>query len=131
MRKYKKEIASNFFEKPKGFLTSSQAWRVYQFRHPGNPISGRKFSIGKRSRYWTCGFGYLECFNGLAVGVARLILIVVVFDCRMENDPATSNTESTNENNTDVDRWADCRGLWINGKPWGCINLPVRLAGSR
>ena len=42
----------------------------------------------------------------------------IVFDCRMGNDPATINRESTNENNTDVDRWADARGLRINGKPY-------------
>jgi hypothetical protein len=35
----------------------------------------------------------------------------------MANDPATINKESTNENNTDVARWADARGLRINGKP--------------
>jgi len=40
----------------------------------------------------------------------------VVFDCRMANDLATINRESTNENNTDVDRWADARRLRINGK---------------
>jgi hypothetical protein len=41
-----------------------------------------------------------------------------VFDCRMANDPATINKESTNENNTDVDRWADARRLLrINGYP--------------
>jgi hypothetical protein len=34
-----------------------------------------------------------------------------------QNDPATINKESTNENNTDVDRWADARWLRINGKP--------------
>jgi hypothetical protein len=28
----------------------------------------------------------------------------IVFDCRMANDPATINKQSTNENNTDVDR---------------------------
>jgi hypothetical protein len=38
------------------------------------------------------------------------------FDCRMANDPATIDKESTNENNTDVDRWADARRLRINGK---------------
>jgi hypothetical protein len=27
----------------------------------------------------------------------------------MAHDPATINKESTNENNTDVDRWADAR----------------------
>jgi len=31
----------------------------------------------------------------------------------MANDPATINKESTNENNTDVDRWADARRLRI------------------
>jgi hypothetical protein len=41
----------------------------------------------------------------------------IVFDCRMANDPATINKESTNENNTDVDRWVDARRLRINGKP--------------
>jgi hypothetical protein len=41
----------------------------------------------------------------------------IVFDCRMTDDPATINRESTNENNTDVDRWADARRLRINGKP--------------
>jgi hypothetical protein len=42
---------------------------------------------------------------------------------------------SSNENNTDVDRWADARRLRINGKPcskpWRCLNLPARFAGSR
>jgi hypothetical protein len=41
----------------------------------------------------------------------------IVFDCRMTNDPPTINKESTNENNTDVDRCADARRLRINGKP--------------
>ena len=41
----------------------------------------------------------------------------IVFDCRMANDPAIINKEITNENNTDVDRWADARRLRINGKP--------------
>jgi len=41
----------------------------------------------------------------------------IVFDCRTANDPATINKESTNENNTDVDRWVDARRLRINGKP--------------
>jgi hypothetical protein len=41
----------------------------------------------------------------------------IVFDCRMANDPAIINKESTNENNTDVDRWVDARRLRINGKP--------------
>jgi hypothetical protein len=53
----------------------------------------------------------------------------------MANDPATINTEGTNEKNTDVDRWADARRLRINGKPcskpWRYLNLPVRFAGSR
>ena len=39
-----------------------------------------------------------------------------VFDCQTVNGPATINKESTNENNTDVDRWADARRLRINGK---------------
>jgi hypothetical protein len=34
----------------------------------------------------------------------------------MVNDAATIK-ESTNENITDVDRWADARRLRINGKP--------------
>jgi len=42
---------------------------------------------------------------------------IIVFDCRMANDPATISKESTNENNTDVDRWVDARRLRINGKP--------------
>ena len=41
----------------------------------------------------------------------------IIFDCRVANDPATINKESTNENNTDVDGWVDARGLRINGKP--------------
>ena len=41
----------------------------------------------------------------------------IVFDCRMANDPATINKQSTNESNTDVDRWVDARRLRINGKP--------------
>jgi len=41
----------------------------------------------------------------------------IVFDCRMTNDPAMINKGRTNENNTDVDRWADARRLRINGKP--------------
>jgi hypothetical protein len=53
----------------------------------------------------------------------------------MANDPAMINKESTNENNTDVDRWADARRLRINGKscskPWRCLNLRARFAGSR
>jgi len=40
----------------------------------------------------------------------------IVFDCRTANDPAMINKERTNENNTDVDRWADARRLRINGK---------------
>jgi hypothetical protein len=41
----------------------------------------------------------------------------IVFDCLTANHPATINKESTNENNTGVDRWADARRLRINGKP--------------
>lgn len=41
----------------------------------------------------------------------------IVFDCRMANDAATINKESTNENITDFYRWADARRLRINGKP--------------
>ena len=55
----------------------------------------------------------------------------IVFDCRMGNDPAIINRESTNENNTDVDGWADARGLRINGKPcskpWRCLNVRFAL----
>jgi len=51
------------------------------------------------------------------------------------NGPATINKESTNENNTDVDRGADARRLRVNGKPcskrWRCLNLPAPFAGSR
>jgi hypothetical protein len=39
------------------------------------------------------------------------------FDCGMRDDPAIIDKESTNENNADVGRWADARGLRINGKP--------------
>src|SRR6516162_8408660 len=43
--------------------------------------------------------------------------------------------DSTNENNTDVDRWTDARRLRIDGKrcskPWRYLNLPDRRAGSR
>jgi hypothetical protein len=39
------------------------------------------------------------------------------FDCPMTDHLATINKESTNENNTDVDRWVDARRLRINGKP--------------
>jgi hypothetical protein len=35
----------------------------------------------------------------------------------MADDPATISKESTNENNTDVDRWVDAGRLRINGKP--------------
>ena len=39
------------------------------------------------------------------------------------------------KNNTDVDGWADARGLRINGKrgskSWRCVKVPIRLAGSR
>jgi hypothetical protein len=35
----------------------------------------------------------------------------------MATDPAMINKESTNENNTDVDRWVDAGRLRINGKP--------------
>jgi hypothetical protein len=41
----------------------------------------------------------------------------IVFDCRMTDHLVTINKESTNENNTDVDRWVDARRLRINGKP--------------
>jgi len=41
----------------------------------------------------------------------------IVFDWRTVNDPAMINKERTNENNPDVDRWADARRLRINGKP--------------
>jgi len=54
----------------------------------------------------------------------------IVFDCRMANDPAVINKGSTNENNTDVDRWADARRLRINGKPCS-KKRPAHFAGSR
>jgi hypothetical protein len=41
----------------------------------------------------------------------------IVFDCRMTDHLATINKESTNENNTDVNRWVNARRLRINGKP--------------
>jgi hypothetical protein len=51
----------------------------------------------------------------------------IVFDCQTAHDLAMINKGSTNENNTDVDRWADARRLRINGKPcskpWRCLNL--------
>jgi len=37
------------------------------------------------------------------------------------------NKESTNENNTDIDRWVDARRLRLNGKP----SWKRPLAGSR
>jgi hypothetical protein len=53
----------------------------------------------------------------------------------MANDRATINKESSNENNTDVDRWADARRLRINAKsrskPSRRFNLAARFAGSR
>jgi hypothetical protein len=43
--------------------------------------------------------------------------------------------DTTNENNTDLDRWTDARRLRINekrcSKPRRCLKLPARLAGSR
>jgi hypothetical protein len=41
----------------------------------------------------------------------------IVLDCRTTDVPAMINKERTNENNTDVDRWADAGRLRINGKP--------------
>ena len=71
--------------------------------------------------------------KGIAPVDARRVRIV--FDCRTTNDQATITRESTNENNTDVNRWADARRLRINGKPcsepWHFLNLPARFAGSR
>src|SRR5437899_1335235 len=55
----------------------------------------------------------------------------IAFDCQTAHDLAMISKGSTNENNTDVDRWADARRLRINGKPWRCLNLPARFAGSR
>jgi len=66
--------------------------------------------------------------------LARVRVLGVLFGSRnsfliagMVNDAATIK-DSTNENNTDVDRWADARRLRINGKsrskPWRCLNLP-------
>jgi len=54
----------------------------------------------------------------------------------MANGPVTINKESTNENDTDVDRWADAHKLRINGrprsKPWRCLKPPALFfAGSR
>jgi len=51
-------------------------------------------------------------------------------------DDAATIKDSTNENNTDIDRWADARRLRINGKacskPWRSPNLrgtPCRSRG--
>jgi hypothetical protein len=89
---------------------------------------------------------FLEMINFLANRVRRLESDLasarlatdrarIIFDRRMANGLATINKESTNENNTDVDRVADARRLRINGKPcskpWRCLNLPAPLAGSR
>jgi hypothetical protein len=49
----------------------------------------------------------------------------IVFDCRMANDPATINKQSTNENNTDVDRWADARRLRIQWKTMFVIVMRI------
>jgi hypothetical protein len=46
-----------------------------------------------------------------------MMATLAVFDCRMVDVPATINKDSRNENDTDVDRWADARKLRINGKP--------------
>ena len=47
------------------------------------------------------------------------------------NAPAMINQESTNENNTDVDRWVDARSLRINGKPctqsYSCTGSAIRI----
>jgi hypothetical protein len=54
----------------------------------------------------------------------------LVLYCRMVNDAATINKESTNEKRTDIDPRADARRLRINGKP--CSKQPAgALAGSR
>ena len=57
----------------------------------------------------------------------RYLEAVIRFWLPYVNGAATIK-ESTNENNTDVDRWADARRLRINGKPcsdpWRCLNLP-------
>jgi hypothetical protein len=42
----------------------------------------------------------------------------IVFDCQTADDLAMINKGSTNENNTDVEPWADARRLRINGKPF-------------
>jgi hypothetical protein len=70
-------------------------------------ISDSKIVLGGTAALHACGVG-----GGLFSVVYR-----PVFDCRMANDPATINKESTNENNTDVDRWVDAHRLRINGKP--------------
>src|SRR5207248_9656494 len=51
--------------------------------------------------------------------------------CRTADDPAMINKESTNENNTDVNRWVDARRLRINGKPrsqsYSCTGSAIRI----
>ena len=68
------------------------------------------------------------------VGCASQDRARIVFDCRMLNDAATIK-DSTNENNTDVDCWADTHRLRINGKPcskqWRCLNLRGTPCRSR
>jgi len=51
-------------------------------------------------------------------------------------DDAATIKDGTNENNTDIDRWADARRLRINGKacskPWRSPNLrdPLQVPGT-
>jgi hypothetical protein len=95
-----------------------------------SPPARRLISVSVRSELQNSGvdLSYLiKPWGRDRVGIA--------FDWRMANDSATIKGR-TNENNTDVDRWADACGLRINGKPrskpWRCPNVPtVRLAGSR
>jgi len=56
--------------------------------------------------------GRVESHGGPLLRIALESFLIAMAD-----DPATINKESTNENNTDVDRWADARRLRINGKP--------------
>jgi hypothetical protein len=70
-------------------------------------ICDSKIVLGGTAALHTCGVG-VSIFS---------VVYPPVFDCRIANDPATINKESTNENNTDVDGWVDARRLRINGKP--------------
>ncbi len=67
----------------------------------------------------------------IAVRSYRLARVRVLDVRCLEAVTRATIKESTNENNTDVDLWADARRLRINGKPcskpWRCLNLNMRL----